>query len=72
MTAARHCSRLEQVDNFYFKLGSPARQIEAHVYDTVRSQLPTLTLYEAFESKEKMALEIKSLPHHLTSSFQSY
>lgn len=68
-SAIQYCVDPTQVDNFYFKLGSPARQIEAHVDDTVRSQLPTLTLDEAFESKEKMALEIKVA---LAESMQPY
>jgi hypothetical protein len=41
------------------QLNDPERQITAHVEDCVRSFLPTLDLDHAFESKEKMATEIK-------------
>jgi len=49
----------ERVEDFFFKLNDPHRQIRAYVDDCVRSQLPSLTLDEAFESKERMASEIK-------------
>ena len=49
----------ERVEDYYFKMNDPHRQIRAYVDDCVRSQLPSLTLDEAFESKERMAQEIK-------------
>uniref|UniRef100_A0A7S0YMM6 Band 7 domain-containing protein n=1 Tax=Hemiselmis tepida TaxID=464990 RepID=A0A7S0YMM6_9CRYP len=49
----------DEVDKYFFKLHDPERQITAHVEDSVRSFLPTLDLDHAFESKEKMANEIK-------------
>jgi len=49
----------ENVDTFYFKLHNPHQQITAYVDDCIRSQIPTMTLDEAFESKEKMAIAVK-------------
>eukprot|EP00802_Teleaulax_amphioxeia_P010734 Tamp_10763.p2 GENE.Tamp_10763~~Tamp_10763.p2 ORF type:complete len:291 (+),score=65.04 Tamp_10763:32-904(+) len=49
----------EAVQTFYFKLHNPQQQITAYVDDCIRAQIPTLTLDEAFEAKEKMASEVK-------------
>ena len=38
----------------------PAQQITAHVYDVMRSQLPTLELDAVFEAKEELALAVKN------------
>ncbi len=50
---------ISQVDDFYFKLGTPARLIEAHVDNIVRSQLPKLDLDAAFLVKDELAMTIK-------------
>jgi regulator of protease activity HflC (stomatin/prohibitin superfamily) len=50
----------ENVQTFYFKLHNPHQQITAYVDDCIRSQIPTMTLDEAFESKEKMAIAVKA------------
>jgi regulator of protease activity HflC (stomatin/prohibitin superfamily) len=58
-TAVQYSVDPEKVNDYFFKLNDPERQITAHVEDCVRSFLPTLDLDHAFESKEKMATEIK-------------
>ena len=42
-----------RVDDFYFKLNQPERQIEAHVDSIVRSQIPMLDLDAAFAAKDE-------------------
>eukprot|EP00286_Rhodomonas_abbreviata_P005593 CAMPEP_0181338556 /NCGR_PEP_ID=MMETSP1101-20121128/28702_1 /TAXON_ID=46948 /ORGANISM="Rhodomonas abbreviata, Strain Caron Lab Isolate" /LENGTH=251 /DNA_ID=CAMNT_0023449299 /DNA_START=167 /DNA_END=922 /DNA_ORIENTATION=- len=59
-TAVQYKVDESRVNDFYFSLDEPERQIEAYCDDCVRSQLPALTLDEAFESKEKLADEIKN------------
>ena len=53
------CFFVAQVDEFYFKLGTPDRLIEAHVDNIVRSQLPKLDLDAAFLVKDELAMTIK-------------
>jgi len=40
-------------------LTNPTQQIEAYVYDVVRSTIPLMTLDQAFESKEDIAESVK-------------
>lgn len=47
------------IESYYFKLSEPKRQIEAYVDDCIRSQLPSMTLDEAFEAKESMAHQVE-------------
>jgi len=58
-----------RAEQYVFKLSDPHRQITAHVHDTIRSTLPYLTLDEAFESKERMAAEIKA---KVSASMEEY
>lgn len=44
----------------FYALTNPAQQITAHVYDVMRSQLPTLELDAVFEAKEDLALAVKN------------
>jgi hypothetical protein len=62
-------SLVTQVDDFYFKLGTPAHLIEAHVDNIVRSQLPKLDLDAAYLVKDELALTIK---RDLASSMSVY
>lgn len=48
------------IEAFFFKLHNPHQQITAYVDDCIRSQVPTMTLDEAFEAKEKLAVEVKA------------
>jgi len=50
----------EKVYDAFYALTNPAQQITSHVYDVMRSQLPTLELDSVFEAKEELALAVKS------------
>ena len=50
----------EKVYEAFYALTNPAQQITAHVYDVMRSQLPTLELDAVFEAKEDLALAVKN------------
>ncbi|KAF4754935.1 HIR complex subunit [Perkinsus olseni] len=44
----------------FYRLTSPAGQINSFVYDVVRSSAPTMALDEVFEEKQKIAVDIKN------------
>ena len=44
----------------FYKLDNPKEQIQSYVFDTVRSQIPTMILDDVFEKKEQIALSIKT------------
>lgn len=46
----------EKVYQAFYSLTDTRQQITAHVYDVLRSQLPTLELDAVFEAKEDLAL----------------
>lgn len=50
----------EKVFEAFYALTNPTEQITAHVYDVMRSQLPTLELDAVFEAKEELALAVKN------------
>ena len=50
----------EKVYEAFYALTNPTQQITAHVYDVMRSQLPTLELDAVFEAKEDLALAVKN------------
>jgi regulator of protease activity HflC (stomatin/prohibitin superfamily) len=43
----------------FYSLTNPHQQITAHVYDVMRSQLPTMELDKVFEAKEELAVAVK-------------
>lgn len=49
----------ENVYDAFYSLTNPRQQITAHIYDVMRSQLPTLELDAVFEAKEDLALAVK-------------
>lgn len=49
----------ENILEAFYALTNPAQQITAHVYDVMRSQLPTLELDAVFEAKEDLASAVK-------------
>lgn len=53
----------------YYTLDNSKAQIQAYVFDTVRSVLPTMELDAAFEAKEEIALEVKTALKETMSSF---
>jgi Membrane protease subunits, stomatin/prohibitin homologs len=48
----------ERAYHAYYRLTDPRRQIEAHVFDVVRSAVPRMTLDELFQSKTEIAKEV--------------
>jgi len=50
----------EKVYQAFYSLTNTQQQITAHVYDVLRSQLPTLELDAVFEAKEDLALAVKN------------
>jgi len=50
----------ENILEAFYALTNPAQQITAHVYDVMRSQLPTLELDAVFEAKEDLAAAVKT------------
>lgn len=50
----------DKVYEAFYSLTNPAQQITSHIYDVMRSQLPTLELDAVFEAKEELALVVKN------------
>jgi len=59
----------ENVFEAFYALTNPAQQITAHVYDVMRSQLPTLELDAVFEAKEELALSVKNALSQTMSAY---
>ena len=43
----------------FYKLSNPSAQIESYVFDVVRAKVPLLTLDQAFEAKDEIAVAVK-------------
>jgi len=72
LTAAvsvQYCILAEKVTDAYYELTNPTQQITAHVYDVMRSQLPTLELDAVFEAKEELALSVKNALAQVMSNY---
>lgn len=59
----------DKVYEAFYALSNPHRQITAHIYDVVRSELPLLELDAAFEAKEELALAVKNALSKTMSSY---
>jgi len=59
----------DKVYEAFYALTNPAQQITAHVYDVMRSQLPTLELDAVFEAKEELALAVKNALLQIMTSY---
>jgi regulator of protease activity HflC (stomatin/prohibitin superfamily) len=59
----------EKTYEAFYALTNPSLQIQAHVYDVMRSQLPTLDLDEVFEAKEDLALAVKNALSETMSNY---
>jgi len=59
----------ESVFEAFYSLTNPVQQMTAHVYDVMRSELPTLELDAAFEAKEELSLAVKNA---LSETFTRY
>jgi regulator of protease activity HflC (stomatin/prohibitin superfamily) len=49
----------DKVYDAFYRLASPASQIQAYVFDVVRAQVPKLSLDNVFESKDQIAVAVK-------------
>jgi len=59
----------EKVYEAFYSLTNPVQQMTAHIYDVIRSQLPTLELDAVFEAKEELSLAVKNA---LSETFNRY
>jgi len=59
----------ESVKDAFYTLSKPSGQIQGYVLDTIRSELPKLTLDEAFEQKDIVAQEVRK---HLDDEMKKY
>ena len=50
----------EKAFEAFYALTDPRRQITAHVFDVLRSELPNLELDAVFEAKEDLAIAVKA------------
>lgn len=55
--------------NAYYKLTNPVQQIQAFIFDTVRSTAPKLTLTEIFVKKEVIADAVRSELQRMMGAF---
>lgn len=59
----------EKVYQAHYVLADTKKQMTAYVHDVIRSTIPTMTLDEAFESKEEVSLTVKA---QLVEVFTTY
>lgn len=59
----------EKVYQAHYVLANTKAQMTAYVYDVIRSTIPTMTLDEAFESKEQVSVNVKA---QLVEVFTTY
>ena len=59
----------EKVYQAHYTLANTKKQMTDYVYDVIRSTLPTMTLDQAFESKEEVSLMVKE---QLVEVFTTY
>jgi len=59
----------EKVYEAFYRLTNPASQIEAYVYDVVRSSVPKIKLDDVFTTKDEISANIK---RELTESMSDY
>ena len=59
----------QSIQDSFYRLSNPRQQIEAYVYDVVRSSVPKIDLDDVFTTKEEIAQNIKS---ELTAAMASF
>lgn len=59
----------EKAYQAFYSLTNTQQQMTAHVYDVMRSQLPTLELDAVFEAKEDLALAVKNALQETMSEY---
>ncbi|MDR3070596.1 MAG: SPFH domain-containing protein [Propionibacteriaceae bacterium] len=58
-----------KITEAFYELSNPELQIASYIEDSIRSALPTLTLDEAFEKKDDIAVQVSI---HLSESMAAY
>lgn len=59
----------ENIEKAFYSLDNPEQQITSYVFDSVRSEVPKLTLDEVFAEKDRIALSVAS---ELNDTMQNY
>ena len=51
---------IEGIENSFYKLNDPERQIQSYVFDSIRSEVPKMELDSVFAEKDKIAIAVKN------------
>ena len=51
---------IEGIENSFYKLNNPERQIQSYVFDSIRSEVPKMELDAVFAEKDKIAIAVKN------------
>ena len=51
---------IDGIENSFYKLNNPERQIQSYVFDSIRSEVPKMELDAAFAEKDKIAIAVKN------------
>jgi len=59
----------EQIRKSFYKFDNPHRQIQSYVFDSIRSEVPKLSLDDVFSEKDKIAVAVKVELHETIKDF---
>lgn len=59
----------DKVEDFFYRLASPKQQMEAYVFDVVRSSVPNIKLDDVFTTKDEISNKIKEELEEAMSQF---
>jgi regulator of protease activity HflC (stomatin/prohibitin superfamily) len=51
---------IDGIENSFYKLNNPERQIQSYVFDSIRSEVPKMELDSVFAEKDKIAIAVKA------------
>ena len=51
---------IDGIENSFYKLNDPERQIQSYVFDSIRSEVPKMELDSVFAEKDKIAIAVKN------------
>ena len=51
---------VDGIENSFYKLNNPERQIQSYVFDSIRSEVPKMELDSVFAEKDKIAIAVKN------------
>jgi regulator of protease activity HflC (stomatin/prohibitin superfamily) len=51
---------MEGIEDSFYKLNNPERQIQSYVFDSIRSEVPKMELDSVFAEKDKIAIAVKN------------